>query len=72
MADALKAGSANMDSPTRACIVCATALWAGILVAGFSSVPEGPNGWQPTANSKLLNRAARPDVHRPAVARVGQ
>ncbi|HEX8164974.1 MAG TPA: hypothetical protein VF601_04205 [Beijerinckiaceae bacterium] len=59
-----------MDSSTKACMVLATALWATILVAGFTAAPEnaGSHAWQPAAASKLLNRAARPDLPRPAVA----
>jgi hypothetical protein len=60
-----------MNRTTTACVVCATAVWIGLLVASFAPAPERGDGprWHPSSDSKLLARAPRPVVGAGRMAR---
>ncbi|HEX8168719.1 MAG TPA: hypothetical protein VF601_23405 [Beijerinckiaceae bacterium] len=48
-----------MDSSSKACATCATALWLVILIGLFTGAPSAtsaPQGWQPSAESRLRTR----------------
>ncbi|HEX8662476.1 MAG TPA: hypothetical protein VF744_00430 [Beijerinckiaceae bacterium] len=51
-----------MDSPSKACAVCATALWLAVLVGLFTGAPSAvsaPQGWQPSFASRIQPRAVQ-------------
>jgi hypothetical protein len=51
-----------MDSPSKACAVCATALWLAVLVGLFTGAPSAtsaPQGWQPSFASRVQPRSAQ-------------
>ena len=60
-----------MNEPTMATVVCATAVWIGLLVAAFTPAPPiaPEQHWQPTSSRKFLSRAARPPATPAVLAR---
>jgi hypothetical protein len=59
-----------MNEPTTAAVVCATAVWIGLLVAAFTPAPPvaPEQHWQPTS-SKFLPRASPPPATPAVLAR---
>jgi hypothetical protein len=57
--------------PMKACAVCATVIWIGLLVAAFTGAPGNATGagWQPSKSSRVFNQASRPERGRRELAR---
>jgi len=59
-----------MNEPTMATVVCATAVWIGLLVAAFTPAPPiAPEQHWRTSSRKFLSRAARPPAIPAVLAR---
>jgi hypothetical protein len=59
-----------MNEPTMATVVCATAVWIGLLVAFTPAPPVPPEQhWQPTSTRKFIPRASRPPATPAVLAR---
>lgn len=62
-----------MNQTITAAVVCATAIWIGLLVASFAPPPASSGGswWQPSMDSKLV-RGVRPHATTGAIPRPAQ